>query len=211
MAKDIAVFVGEQNTTVSVYDPGKIVVYRKSQGKWDILREKTFIIDKSKGLKDLRLKMEELIEFLADCKTFAAHSVIGVPYYELEKAERNVWEFEGKPEEFLDHILEKEEEALADLLSAQNNKAPVAPVKTSDGCYFLSLKDIQTGDSGITSKQALQPFLRQGKFYSLEVLCSHIPPWLEAELLSGNLLCASEQVGKDEVRLVITKKCCHEC
>ncbi|MDA8213485.1 MAG: nitrogenase, partial [Clostridia bacterium] len=64
---------------------------------------------------------------------------------------------------------------------------------------------------GVTSKQVLLPFLRKGKFYSLEVICSHLPPWLEAELMSGNLTSSVAKISSNELRVIIAKKCCQEC
>lgn len=83
----------------------------------------------------------------------------------------------------------------------------VAPVAFADGRYQISLKEIQEGNTGITTKQALLPFIRKGEFYELEVLCSHVPPWLEAELAAGNLRKEKSMIG-NEIKITITKKCC---
>lgn len=207
MAKEIAVFLKEDGKTISIYDPGKIVVYGKTQGKWAILREQDLCIDKSQGLAELRQKVSEVITFLNECKTFVAISVVGVPYYELIKAGCSVWEFEGAPEEFLDYILEQEEEALTQS-SGQTSFNKFSPIETGNGCYEISLKEVQADNTGITSKQVLLPFLRKGAFYSLEVVCSHVPPWLEVEFISGNYNGDIEKVGNEEIRILITKKCC---
>jgi len=191
-----------------MYEQGRIVVYRRHLDTWRELREKPFFIDKTGGIKELRQKMREVLEFLNDCNIFAALSVVGVPYYELEKAQCRVWEFEGSPPEFLDHILETEEAVLKQSAAGENNNTPLAPTETSAGCYHISLKEIQTNNSKVTSKQAILPFLRKGAFYSLEILCKHVPPWLEAEILQGNLVGKSERTGENEVRVIITKKCC---
>lgn len=207
MAKEIAVLQGKDGKNVSVYEPGKIVIYRRTSGNWTPLREQNFCIDKAQGLGELRKKIAEAIAFLDECRIFVGLSVVGVPYYELEKAGFSVWEFEGRPEEFLEYILEKEEEASEqkpDIKSLDQ----LGPVETGDGCYKISLKEIQAETSGVTSKQVLLPFLRQGNSYNLEVICSHVPPWLEAELAVGSISGNIERVSRDEVRVLIARKTC---
>lgn len=207
MSKDIAVFVNENGKAASLDEPGKIAVYRKAQGKWEVLREQSFCLDKGSGIGGLRKSMAEALSFLGDCRIFAGLSVVGVPYFEFEKARYSVWEFEGKPEEFLNYILEQEDKSQEQQTSQAANLIPL-PVETSPGCYQISLKEIQRNNSGITSKQVLLPFLRKAEFYSLEVLCSHVPPWLEAELISGNLTGQVCKVSNDEVKVSIGKSCC---
>lgn len=208
MAKDIAVFVGEKGETASLYEKGQITVYQKRLGKWSRQREKEFYLDKCMGMKNLREKMAEALDFLADCKIFVGLSVTGVPYFELEKSLFSVWEFEGKPMEFLDYILEEEEGKPDQEFDEGKNNSKFTPVETSSGCYRISLSEIQEKGIGVTSKQALLPFLRKGVFYSLEVVCKHVPPWLQAELHDGNFFGEIEETSSGEVKIMITRSCC---
>lgn len=210
MPKKIAVYLGENGETTSLYDQGNVVVYQKEQGKWSVLKEKYFVLDKSQGMQELRKKMTEVLDFLGDCKIFVGLSITGVPYFELEKARLSVWEFEGKPMDFLDYVLEEEEGRYEQEVNKEKNTIMLTPVETSDGYYRISIKKIQENDTGITSKQVLVPFLRKGKFYSLEVICNHVPPWLEAELYSGVYSGEIEKISNGEVKITIAKSCCHE-
>lgn len=209
MAMDVAVLLGATGETVSIYEPGQVVIFRKKNGSWEVTKKEELFLSKSLGLNGLREKMAETLGFLDKCRVFTARSITGVPYYELEKAGCSVWEFEGRPESFLDYIVEKEEEERLEA-GAKQVATPPTPVETSNGCYFISLKEIQANNTGFTSKQALLPFLRQGKFYSVEVVCNHVPPWLEAELAGGNLSVHIEKISKDELRVIIAKKSCNE-
>lgn len=207
MHKDIAVFVGDNGETVSLCEKGRIVVYRKEPARWKALREKYFFLDTGLGVKELRRQMGEALLFLEDCKIFVGLSVTGVPYFELEKSGAAIWEFEGKPGEFLDYILEKEEE-IQDRNTTGKTIVQLSPEETSPGCYSVSIKEIQEKNAGITSKQALLPFLRRGGFYSLEVRCNHVPPWLEAEMNSGGFTGEVNKTDNDEVIVTIMKKTC---
>lgn len=210
MPKQIAVFVDDGGETATLYEVGKLIVYQKSRGKWTGLWHKDFVLDKGLSMKELRAGMEEAVTFLDGCNIFVARTVVGVPYFVLEKAGFSVWEFAGRPEEFLDYILEQEEEAQAAETKRQAISLVPLPVETGNGCYKISLKDIQANNTGFTSKQVLQPFLRKGGFYSLEVLCGHVPPWLEAELAAGGINGVIERISSEEFKVTITKKCCHQ-
>lgn len=208
--REIAVYLGENGETASLYEKGKIVVYRKKQGKWKAIDEKEFFLEKGLGVKDLREKMGEVISFLGKCKTFVGLSISGVPYFELEKHGFSIWEFEGKPFKFLDYILEKEEEIKEGASGLTESGLPPAPVEILPGCYRISIKEIQEGNTGITSKQALLPFLRGGGFYSLEVLCNHVPPWLEAELAGGSFTWEARVTGHKEIAVRIFRGSCRQ-
>lgn len=205
MLTEIAVLLSKDGQTIEMGQPGKVVVYHKECGAWKRHKEEIYDIGQT-SLTQIRKKTKELMMFLEDCKVFVAKSVTGVYYYELEKAGINVWEFAGRPEEFLEYIKAQEEKAVS-----KENAAPPAlpmPTETSEGRYFISIKEIQENNTGITSKQVLLPFLRHSTFYSLEVLCSHVPPWLEAELLSGKLECEVIKINNKEIKVVIMRACC---
>ncbi|MCL5780799.1 MAG: nitrogenase [Firmicutes bacterium] len=209
MPKEIAVYVGENGKTTDLYQQGKVMIYQRMQGRWSVSREKDFSLGENFTIKGLRDQMSELVDFLGSCKIFVGLSVTGIPYFALEKSRCSIWEFEGNPVEFLDYILAKEEEEEQRQRVVPNPVSPPVPVETFSGCYRISIKEIQEKDLGVTSKQALLPFVRQGKFYSLEVLCNHIPPWLENEILANGLESRTEILGKNEIKLIITKPCCN--
>ncbi|KJR99744.1 MAG: nitrogenase [Peptococcaceae bacterium BRH_c4a] len=207
MPADIAVFVGENGRTASLYEKGKIVLYTKTSGKWKVQKEKHFFLEKSFGMRELRNKMEEVKSFLPQgCNIFVGLQITGLPYFELEKSNFSVWEIEGTPCQFLDHVLEKEEE---NGLQTRVNKGKLpVPQEISSGCYRISIKEIQGKNTGFTSKQALLPFLKKGLFYSLEIICSHIPPWLETELINSRLFWEVRTISRNEMSVTINKRCC---
>ncbi|MDK2984692.1 MAG: hypothetical protein PWQ96_334 [Clostridia bacterium] len=205
MHHNIAVYVQENGETANLLcDKGRIEVYQKKQGTWNVLRAMQVKPDHSRGIKGLREQMEEITSFLKDCRIFVGRSVLGISYYELEKAHISIWEFSGKPEEFLDYILEQEE-AEKEIASENTNTVPM-PVRISNGSFKISLKEIQENNMGFTTKQALFPFLRTGKFRSLEIICNHIPPWLEFELIKENFHWKKEIISGETIKLMITNE-----
>ena len=56
------------------------------------------------------------------------------------------------------------------------------PVETqTPGIYFLDLGQLQTECPEVSSKKALLPFLSNTPFLELQLVCAHIPPWLETD------------------------------
>lgn len=207
MALDIAVCIDGNGVVSSLYDGSKLVIYQKKQGTWTVSREAEVALDKKGGMAGLRRQMAEIGLFLGECRIFVGQAIVGMPYFELEKMQCSVWEFEGAPLSFLDYVLGKEEEKLAESQLVANQAIPV-PVERENGDYYISIKEVQETGGGITSKQVLMGFLRQGNFYSLEVLCNHIPPWLEADLKDGPLVGLIDKISATETRVYITKRGC---
>ncbi len=109
MAKEIAVFLGADGSSVSLDEPGNVAIFRRALGSWEKNREKGFSLGQVNGMRELRLKMGEILQFMDGCRIFIARSASGVPYFELEKAGCTVWEYTGKPADFLEHVWEQEE------------------------------------------------------------------------------------------------------
>lgn len=213
---EIAVFVSESGETAVLPASGWVRVYRKYRPLgWRLDREKVIAVEDGLSLQSLRQEMYKVIEFLGNCKIFVGASVVGVPYFILDQAGFSIWEYPGRPSEFLDYIQATEEEnQIASVEAAQqakeagtSNLVP-APTKLEDGKYFLSLKEIQENNSGFSSKQALLPFLRQGEFYELELLCSHVPPWLEMEIADKRYQAEVHKISSNELKMCITKPVC---
>lgn len=204
MAKEIAIYMDAARNTASFNEFGALAIYKKNKEEWYLARELGFAAMGAGGLSSIRMRVKQVIDFLGDCKVFVGREVSGILYFELEKSGCHVWEIEGRAEEFLDRLLLEEESA-----SPPPERHELEPKDCGEGRFFVSLKSIQEGDGNITSKQVLQPFLRKGQFYSLEVLCSHVPPWLELELASGeNYIGDVQRVGPNEVTVTIVKKNC---
>lgn len=190
-------------STIPLTDPGTMVIYCRRERSWQPEREIPFFIEPDKGLKELRRKMTDLHEFLGSCRIFVAKSASGALYYELEKAGCSIWEISGRPEEFLDEVLEEEERKYYD------EKKPLAipsPLEVSPGRYFISIKDIQGNRPDITSKQILQQFVHKEIFLELEMICDHLPPWIEMEADCRGYSLKTERLGNNDVKVTMLKK-----
>lgn len=174
---------------------GLLRVYRRQGGVWQEERSMPLRLVPGGGLAGLRQQMAAVITFLGGCRVVVAASITGVPYYELEKAGCSLWEMQGQPLDWLEEVLHGEEE------NANIRPTPVAlpvPQDLGDGRWRISIREVQQAAGGITSKQVLQKLLRRGDFSTLEILCAHVPPWLEGEWLAGSFGGTKERLANGD-------------
>lgn len=194
--KEVAVILDAEGYTGRLSEPGRIVVYGRDGCFWDIAREMEFALDLSRGLPELRRKTADLTDFLGNCKIFAAKFASGAMFFELEKAGCTIWEVSGKPAEFLDGILEEEEEN--EMAGTQTGFEIPAPLEISPNNFTISIKEIQGKIPGISSKKILQQFIRGGDFDSLEITCDHVPPWIELDAVRAGMMMETEKIDYNE-------------
>ncbi|MFT8315572.1 MAG: Fe-only nitrogenase accessory protein AnfO [Clostridium sp.] len=189
MVNQVAVYLNNSGKTEDINEYGFIRLYLKEYGEWKVIRELPFKIDIKKGMKAVRSEITKTVELLGECKIFVAKKVSGLAYTVLDNMRFTVWEISDDPSEFLQYVLDnKEKEEMLANSPVINEVETIAPAETDkEGCYYLNLKELQENRATITSKQALQPFLKKGIFNELNVVCSHIPGWMEKELRSLDL------------------------
>ncbi|MBP2650433.1 MAG: anfO [Firmicutes bacterium] len=201
MAGEIAVFCNADGLSAVLGEAGKIIVFRRSSGVWEVVREKDCFLDARAGLRQMRQQIKDILGFLESCRIFVAAQVTGVPYYELEKAGFSVWEYSGDPIHYLENIwLQEEQDTVAvDQESPSVRTVLVSPIEKKPGYFTVSLKEIQQKNAGVTSKQVLLPFINRRQFQILEIECTHLPPWLELLLNNELYSYTSERISPNEL------------
>ena len=202
---EIATILGTDGMSSSFTGSGTVAVFRRNQGVWYLDRELPFDATEIDALTILRKKMADLIGFLGECKIFVANQATGVLYYELMKAGCSVFEVSGRPVEFLEEILLEEEQKQGKMAAIRNEPIP-GPYERAPGDFFVSIKEIQGKTPGITSKQILLDFMREGTFKALEIICDHIPPWIEMESEQRGYMIESENIRPNEVKMMVRNK-----
>ncbi|WFN33932.1 nitrogenase [Methanogenium sp. S4BF] len=203
MVAEIAAIVDADGWTGVLDEPGQIVVYRRSKDGWETDRTMPVSLGRCRNLPEMRRKMAEIVQFLDACRTFVAGSAHGALYFELEKAGCTVWEITGKPAEYLDSVLEEEEHARTAAAAPCAIVIP-APEETAPGTFFISIKEVQGKLPGVTSKQILAQFIADGEFRVLEILCDHVPPWIEMEAQRRGYGLQAEKNRPNEIRVRLT-------
>lgn len=211
MIKEIAVYVNDLGEAADFNEKGFIKVFAKNENKWSVVREFPFEFYSTEESKGVPLDTFKIVEMLRNCKVFVAKKFSNLAHMVLDSIGFSTWKMEGDPNVFLEYILEKEEEEaeiikLIDNSNFSNKNQVISPVEISNnGYYILNLKELQDYNTGISSKQALKPFLNNVVFNELIVTCSHIPNWLEDELIKLKLNFQFSKTGQNDYIILITK------
>lgn len=185
MNDEVAVLVDRNGELATLYDSYQTVVHKKKD-RWLAVRTMNFCLYRDMQPAQLRAQISQLIAFLNPCRIFMIRAIGGLPYFEMEKHGIRIWEMEGYPEHLMQPVME-EELACAPRVSAVNEPAGIKEVLP--GYLQISLREVQLQGSshGLSSKQILLPILNKGDFQTLEILCDHVPPWLEVMLLNQQI------------------------
>ncbi len=202
----IAVFLGKDNNTASIYDVGIINIYDNEKGYWHILKTIDFKLSNLDKLNMIRENIISIANSLKGCKVFIGKEVTGLLFNVLENAGFNIWELEGKPDQFLDYVYYKEKEEME--REEKNEVIPFPVKKNESGSYFINLKKAQENNIGISSKQILLPFFKSTAFYELEIQCNHVPGWFEKGLDCFNLEKEVMKINEKEIKILLRKKAC---
>ncbi|MGB8308352.1 MAG: Fe-only nitrogenase accessory AnfO family protein [Methanoregula sp.] len=207
MADEIAVVLGENGSSSSLNEPGMIVVFARTKGSWKKDREMPLVLDPAQGMKGMREKMAGIIEFMRSSRIVVTSSASGAPYFELEKARCAIWEISGKPQDFLSQVWADEEKEMAkertSLQTREGSGIPV-PLEKTPGTFYISIKEVQGKRPDISSKQVLQQFIQKGGFLILDIICTHVPPWIEVEAERRGYTLETEMVDNETTRVRLT-------
>lgn len=209
MLKEIAVYVNNIGEVTDFNKAGIIKVFSKYKNQWIISRELPFEFHSTKEKSDLSLDVLNIAEALENCRIFVAREFSDLAHKVLDSMGFSTWKMDSDPSNFLEYVFEKEvEEAeairLMDYSNTINKKQNISPIEIDDnGNYILNMKELQEHNTGVTTKQALRPFLNNENFNELIVTCSHIPYWLEKEIEKLNLSFRFSETGPSDYIIVI--------
>lgn len=211
MLKEIAVYVNSLGEVADFNDAGIIKVYSKDMNRWIVSRELAFKFHSTEERSDISLDALNIADALENCRIFVAREFSDLGYKILDSMGFSTWKMDSNPSSFLEYVLEKEEEEeeavrLIGHSNASSKKVNSCPIEIdNNGNYILNLKELQEHNTGITTKQALKPFLNNKNFNELIVTCSHIPYWLEKEIEKLNLGFQYSETGQSDYIIVIKK------
>ena len=178
-----------------------------SVGKgWQACESVPFSLAGCGTLAQMRDKLRQLADLLPAEAAIAGTSISGLPYNELSRMGFCLCELDAFSPDILDAL------ASEILASAQGEAVvPTAPTPTdTPGAYSINLMEVQAAHPDITSKKALRPFLASTPFVELEVICGHMPPWLEEHMRQHHLTCAITRQQDGTVRARISHALCGE-
>ncbi len=197
----IAVVLNPQGEPSSLNEDCVVKIFTKQGDRWAAERQTAVQLATGDAPAVVRDKLKGLISVLGGCKVIAGSSISGLAYNILTRMGFYIFEINKVTEDVLDGIAED--------VRTEGTPKEVPPVQPfpseteTAGVYWLDLIALQTVSPEISSKKALKPFFESTPFVCLELLCSHLPPWLENE--QGLKIQAFAEEGR--VRAVITRAC----
>ncbi|WP_373481642.1 Fe-only nitrogenase accessory AnfO family protein [Acetobacterium sp.] len=204
----MAVFCDDTNRITRFDAMTHFVFYSKAESGWRQSDRVPFSCDLSGGLASIRENISQMLGAFNDCRIIITQSIAGIPYQIFDRSGFIICESETFDLELLDAIQ-------ADLLrqDAEIQEDTSLLVKTPEetdvpGYYLFDLTQLQKKHPEISSKKALLPFLKETAFYTLEVICDHIPPWFEQQLPKMQLQYRIENKNDSTQHVVITHVAC---
>ncbi|OAV65927.1 Fe-only nitrogenase accessory protein AnfO [Bacteroidales bacterium Barb6XT] len=208
----IAALVDEKGNALPFSESGTIKLYDFDDCGSRCLREIAYDPAGKLTLSAIRPYLSGIVAQLDGCKTFAMQKKAGLfnVIFEEELGVR-IWGVSGSPVAVFPQIKEQAEALGAELDACaggcfschgggQTGGAEMiipAPSPVGDidsGMFQINLIEVQQKNSSLNSQEILLPFLEGKKdFIELEIICMHVPKWLDRELGALNLQLAVEE------------------
>jgi Fe-only nitrogenase accessory protein AnfO len=175
---EIAVLVNADGETSGFEKDGIIKIYTNEKDVWEIKAYMNYSTENMINASMLREKIKLICFFMKDCKILVVNRIRGVHYIAFEENLVSMLEIIGKPEDFLEELKKcSKHQRIGQKVKLEHNSI----FESKPGSYYTDLRDVMKGNTSYNSKQILLPFLKNQKYNSLEILCEHIPKWLEKE------------------------------
>jgi Fe-only nitrogenase accessory protein AnfO len=201
----IAVIEDGSRRTCSVFEPGWVVTYSDDSGKWAELGRFENVVHQAGGIAGIRTALLNLVKKLGDCKVIAAGEISGVAFSIFEGAGFEIFTAEAVASDILDSVKNEMEETSKQIPNAKSADIQFYLKRgMNSGDYFLDLQELLAENPQVTTKSILLPYLKEGEFARLDVVCGHVPPWFDRQLESLGLQYETVNVLPDRktVRIV---------
>jgi Fe-only nitrogenase accessory protein AnfO len=205
----IAVVENSNGETCSIFEPGFIAVYEEDGGQWKLLSRDENEVCKASGIAAVRRALADTVKKLEGLKTLVASEISGVAFSIFEAAGFEIFTVQSTSNEILNAVKnEMDEVAKGTQINSKSADIQLYLQRgMNSGDYFLNLCVMLAENPQLTTKSILLPYLSEGEFKRLDVVCGHIPPWFDRELQSMGLQYETVNVLPDKktVRIIHSK------
>ncbi|MBB5143024.1 Fe-only nitrogenase accessory AnfO family protein [Desulfovibrio intestinalis] len=212
----IVLLEDDQHCLTTIKQCARLAVWQRSassgeiktapKSAWQQLAAIPFTLSGCYELAEMRTRIKALEQHLPRGAVIAGTSISGLAYNEFSHMGFCLCELESFSPDILD--------ALAAEVAAKaepSTQIPTEPVSgDSPGSYKINLMEVQAAHPEVSSKKALRPFLASTPFVELEIICSHMPPWLEGHMKERNLTCSRSRTPEGNLRLRISHALCNQ-
>ena len=205
----IAVVENDNQKTSSIFEPGFIATYEEDGGEWKVLNRFENKVCDAKGIAAVRIAVADTVMQLGDVKILVASEIPGIAFGVFQASGFDIFLVENSVLDVLDsvkkemfEVIEKRQEKpckfdIMQFLEPGMNK----------GDFSLNMEEILLKSPDLTSKKILIPYLKNGEFNRLDIICSHIPKWFYTDLgiLGFEYETVNESLNRKTVRIVRVK------
>ena len=180
----ISVVESNDQKTSSIFEPGFIVTYEENGGGWKILNRFENKVCSAKSIAAVRMAVEDTIKQLDNVKIVVASEIPGIAFGIFEVASFEIFLVEKSRFDALDSVKKE----MGEIIEKQQEKPSKFDIMqflepgTNKGDFCLNMEKILSKNPQLTSKKILLPYLKNGEFNRLNVICSHIPKWFTTNL-----------------------------
>lgn len=184
MYDKIAVLTDGGGRTAPLDQSSKILLYQEIDSKWQVMKVIDWHPTADQTIAAIRGDIKTCIDQLEDCRIIVGKKLSGVAYHFLDKMNFHIFETDHPASQSLFYSIRQaitESEDKRNFINQTPVQTPVSP--NNDGIYYFNLIELQQVFPEISSKKALKAFMEKAAFYKFELICNHIPPWLESMML----------------------------
>lgn len=180
----IAVVENDDRKTSSIFEPGFIAIYEEDDRGWKVLNRFENKVCNAKGMAAVRTAVADTIKQLGDVKVIVASEIPGIASGTFQAAGFDIFLVENSVLNILDSIKKETLEAIEEL-QKEPQKFEITQFLepgVSKGDFSINIEEIMFKNPDLTSKKILIPYLKNGEFNRLDVICSHLPKWFVTNL-----------------------------
>ncbi len=180
----ISVVESNNQKTSSIFDPGFIATYEENGGEWKVLNRFENKVCNAKSIAAVRMAVEDTIKQLDNVKIVIASKIPGIAFGIFEVAGFEIFLIEKNGFDVLDSVKKE----MVEIIEKQQEKPSKFDIMQflepgmNKGDFCINMEEILSKNPQLTSKKILLPYLNNGEFNRLDVICSHIPKWFTKDL-----------------------------
>ncbi len=180
----IAVVENNNQKTSSIFEPGFVTIYEEDCGEWKVLNRFENKVCNAKGIAAVRTAVADTIKQLGDVKIVLASEIPGIAFGSFQAAGFEIFLVENSVLDVLDSVKKE----MLEVIEEQKEKLREFDIMQflepgmNKGEFFLNMEEILLKNPDLTTKKILIPYLKNGEFNRLDVICSHIPKWFNTDL-----------------------------
>lgn len=179
----IAVVESSNQKTSSIFEPGFVATYENDGGEWKAMNRFENKVCNAKGIAAVRMAVADTIKQLDDVKIVVASEIPGIAFGIFETAGFEIFLVKNCALDVLDSV---KKEMLEVIEEQQERPCKFDIMQFLEpgmykGDFCLNMEEILSKNPQLTSKKILIPYLKNGEFNRLDVICSHVPKWFDKD------------------------------